>query len=62
MIQEDVLSQKDAIAVRLAERKKRVAEKKYENRSASNQDAFRGSLTAKKGTSVLIPGEVRGFG
>jgi hypothetical protein len=53
VIIEDVASQKDSIAIRLAERKKRLAEKKYENRSVAN-DIFSGNLSARKGASVLI--------
>ena len=62
MIQEDVISQKDAIALRLAERKKRVADKKYENKSVNNNDFFRGNLSGKKGASVLIQDSGFGFG
>lgn len=54
MICDDVISQKDAIALRLAERKKRIAEKKYENLSAGGADAFKGNLNMKKGASVII--------
>mgnify|MGYP001146710260 CR=1 FL=1 len=56
-----MLSQKDSIAKRIAERKKRVAEKKYENRSVNNE-VFKGNLTAKKGASVLIQNDGFGFG
>jgi hypothetical protein len=62
VIHEDVLSQKDAIALRLAQRKQRVAEKKYENRSVLNNDVFKGNLTAKKGASVLIQNDGFAFG
>ena len=55
------MSQKDSIALRLAERKKRVAEKKFENRSQGG-DFFRGNLTAKKGASVIIQDSGFGFG
>ena len=54
------MSQKDSIALRLAQRKKRVAEKRFENRSVIHE--FQRSLTAKKGASVLIPNDGLGFG
>lgn len=60
VIIEDVASQKDSIAIRLAERKKRLAEKKYENRSVAN-DIFSGNLSARKGASVLIQHDGFGF-